>query len=118
MAGGQVVAFKQALASSGEISQNGFITALPSRVCLPQPSSVAAPELMRCSKPCEASPCNVSPVTRFTGASRSVKSSAAILSGYTVNTETWAGFYDSNRHTTGRVSVLANFFFMSSSQAA
>jgi hypothetical protein len=35
-----------------------------------------------------------------------VKDSAKILSGYTVNTDTWVGFYDPTRHPTGKVSVL------------
>ncbi|MFT4011234.1 MAG: DUF1800 domain-containing protein [Nocardioidaceae bacterium] len=35
-----------------------------------------------------------------------VKSSAKILSGYTVDTTTYTPFYDSGRHTTGKVKVL------------
>lgn len=35
-----------------------------------------------------------------------VKDSARILSGYTVSTETWSGYYDPARHTTGAVRVL------------
>jgi Protein of unknown function (DUF1800) len=35
-----------------------------------------------------------------------VKDSARILSGYTVNTDTWGGYYDPNRHTKGAVQVL------------
>ncbi len=35
-----------------------------------------------------------------------VKDSARILSGWTVERDTWAGYYSSGRHTTGPVSVL------------
>jgi hypothetical protein len=35
-----------------------------------------------------------------------VKDSAKILSGYTVSTDTWSGYYDPARHTTGKVTVL------------
>ena len=44
-----------------------------------------------------------------------VKDSAKILSGYTVSTETWTGWYDPGRHTTGRVAVLG---FTSANTAA
>jgi uncharacterized protein (DUF1800 family) len=44
-----------------------------------------------------------------------VKDSAKILSGYTVSTDTWTGWYDPARHTTGKVTVLG---FTSANTAA
>ena len=65
-AGTQTVASRQASASSGEISQKGFIAGFPSMEHCPLPSSEAAPELIRWMMPPAAWPVSGSPVTRCT----------------------------------------------------
>ena len=65
-AGQKCVASRHAPASSGVISQYGFMTGFPPRLCLPVPSIVVDPELMRWMKPPPASPVTLFPVTRFT----------------------------------------------------
>ena len=51
----QVVASRQALASSSEISQKGFMLGCPwASLWRPQPSRAAGPELMRCRRPSAA----------------------------------------------------------------
>ena len=52
-------------ASLSLISQKGFKAGLPARDCWPVPSSVAAPELMRCNNPPASWPVGFVPVTRF-----------------------------------------------------
>jgi len=54
----QVVASRQAAASSGVISQKGFITGWPASLIWPAPSSVAGPELIKCRIPSAARPVN------------------------------------------------------------
>ena len=66
LAGTQTVLSRQAWASFSEISQKGFMAGWPSLEHWPQPSSEAAPELIRWMMPPAALPCSFSPVTRST----------------------------------------------------